>query len=126
MMKRLFVAHKKQIALGLIFVAATIFIFAIIPWLFLHPVPCIHKSITGIGCPLCGMTHALYETFHLRFLAALRLNPAVMVLILWLGAEAIYFIDPGESTVKLKKIAVIILLISLGIVYIFRLLHILN
>jgi hypothetical protein len=39
-----------------------------------HPV-CPFLLLTGIPCPLCGLTHALSALLHSDIIAALRINP---------------------------------------------------
>ncbi len=38
-------------------------------------------SLTGIPCPMCGLTRAVTSAFRLDFGASLRFNPAGLVLI---------------------------------------------
>jgi hypothetical protein len=38
--------------------------------------PCQLRTITGVPCPLCGMTTSVEATAHGHLLAALRANPA--------------------------------------------------
>lgn len=37
-------------------------------------IPCMFKSILGISCPGCGMTRAINEIIHLRFINAFKFN----------------------------------------------------
>ena len=37
---------------------------------------CPFHSITGVPCPLCGMTRSVIATMHLHLHAALAMNPA--------------------------------------------------
>ena len=54
------------------------------PRLPLHPPgACPLRSITGIPCPLCGMTRAVVAATHGHLLDSLRFNPAgILVVIL--------------------------------------------
>ena len=49
----------------------------------LHPrvleMPCVFHAVTGIPCPLCGMTRSVTATIHLRLHDALAVNPAGVV-----------------------------------------------
>jgi hypothetical protein len=38
--------------------------------------PCPLRTLTGVPCPLCGMTTSVEATAHGHLLAALRANPA--------------------------------------------------
>lgn len=42
-------------------------------------IPCGFRAITGIPCPLCGMTTSVTATMHLRLGDALAANPAGIV-----------------------------------------------
>ncbi len=44
--------------------------------------PCGFRAVTGIPCPLCGMTTSVTATMHLRFGDALAANPAGIVAVL--------------------------------------------
>lgn len=37
-------------------------------------IPCMFKSILGISCPGCGMTRAINEFIHLRFIESFKFN----------------------------------------------------
>jgi hypothetical protein len=41
---------------------------------------CPFRAATGLLCPGCGMTRALYQLLHLHFGLALRENPFILVL----------------------------------------------
>jgi hypothetical protein len=62
---------------GLMLVAA-----AVLPVLPGHPgMPCPLRTITGIPCPLCGMTTSVEETVHLRLGDAFAAAPAGILLV---------------------------------------------
>lgn len=44
--------------------------------------PCPLRTITGIPCPLCGMTRSVTATVHLRLGEAVALNPAGVAAVL--------------------------------------------
>ena len=50
--------------------------------------PCVFRQATGLDCPGCGMTRAMYFLFHLDFARAFRYHPfcfaAPMLGIVWL------------------------------------------
>lgn len=53
---------------------------AILPVLPVHPgVLCPLRTLTGVPCPMCGMTTSVEATVHLRLGDALGANPAGLV-----------------------------------------------
>ena len=54
------------------------------PRLPVHPpLACPFRTLTGIPCPLCGMTRAVVAAMHGHLLESLRFNPAgVLVVVL--------------------------------------------
>ena len=54
-----------------------------------HPV-CPFLWLTGIPCPLCGLTHALWSLLHGGFVAALRVNPLCFPAFISWPAYALY------------------------------------
>jgi len=55
---------------------------AVLPVLPGHPgLPCPLRTITGVPCPLCGMTTSVEATVHLHFGDALAASPAGVVLV---------------------------------------------
>ena len=52
----------------------------------LHPhaldTPCVFHAVTGVPCPLCGMTRSVTATMHLRLHDALAFNPAGVLAVL--------------------------------------------
>jgi len=124
---------RDRIILLFVMLAASICVFFFMPWFNLHPIPCIHREITGIGCPLCGMTHATYEMLHLRFKAAFYYNPAIPFMAIWFGMECLALINSSQrigsavwrlrSAKALRKVSFIIFLAALGVVYALRIMH---
>jgi Protein of unknown function (DUF2752) len=53
------------------------------PSLPVHPpLACPLRTITGIPCPLCGMTRAVVAAMHGHLLESLRFNPAGLLVVL--------------------------------------------
>jgi hypothetical protein len=53
------------------------------PRLPVHPpLACPFRTVTGIPCPLCGMTRAVVATVHGHLLESLRFNPAGILVVL--------------------------------------------
>jgi Protein of unknown function (DUF2752) len=64
--------HDLRIAGGAMLAAA-----AVLPALPGHPgIVCPLRTLTGIPCPLCGMTTSVEDTVHLHVRDALAANPA--------------------------------------------------
>ena len=56
---------------------------AVLPALPGHPgVECPLRRLTGVPCPLCGMTTSVEDTVHLHLGAALAANPAGILAVL--------------------------------------------
>jgi hypothetical protein len=118
--------HRQHLIPLIIIVSSCVFIYVSMPWIDANPIPCIHRTITGIGCPLCGMTHAVNEILHFRLSKAWHDNPAVYFLIIWLIAEGLFLINYSIIMGKVKRIMLYALLGSLAAVYLLRIAHLLN
>lgn len=57
-----------------IFILVIVDILFVILFVLKIEIPCMFKSILGISCPGCGMTRAINEIMHLRFIEAFKLN----------------------------------------------------
>ena len=64
--------HQLRVAGGVMLAAA-----AVLPGGI--GLPCPLRTLTGVPCPLCGMTRSVTATVHLRIDDALALNPAGVV-----------------------------------------------
>jgi hypothetical protein len=66
---------------------------AVLPVLPGEPgLPCLLRTLTGIPCPLCGMTTSVVSTLHLQPVDALAANPAGVALVL--AAIALLVVRP--------------------------------
>jgi hypothetical protein len=80
---------------------------------------CIHKRLFGIGCPLCGMTRAMYDLLHFNITKAITENFAIIPFFLLLVIGLIYLLYP----LRMKKIFFVMVYLTLAIfmlVYILR------
>lgn len=70
----------------------------VLAWLFLRHAPsapeaifssifCPFNRLTGLYCPVCGMTRAAYELLHLNILRAIRDNALIVLVV---GPSAAY------------------------------------
>ena len=57
-----------------IFILVIVIILFVILFILKKEIPCMFKSIFGISCPGCGMTRAINEIIHLRFINAFKFN----------------------------------------------------
>ena len=50
-------------------------------------IPCFFRTVTGLQCPGCGVTHMILALLHLDFPTAFHANPVLFCLLfLWAGA----------------------------------------
>ena len=66
-------------------VAAVAMVAAAVAWprLPVHPpLACPLRTLTGVPCPLCGMTRAVVAAMHGHLLESLRFNPAGVLVVL--------------------------------------------
>ena len=64
-----------------------------------HPgAPCLLRTLTGIPCPLCGMTTSVEDTVHAHLGRALAANPAGLPLVV--AAAALLVLRPARVVVS--------------------------
>ena len=52
--------------------------------------PCVFRTVTGLKCPGCGISHMMTALVRLDFAGAWAENPFLLVTLPFLGAEIIY------------------------------------
>lgn len=81
---------------------------AVLP-LLSHPGPgCPLRALTGIPCPLCGMSTSVEATVHLRPLEALAANPAGLFAVI--AAVALVLFRPARLEVPAWVLPVVLAL----------------
>ncbi|HYI45510.1 MAG TPA: DUF2752 domain-containing protein [Actinomycetota bacterium] len=77
---------------------------------------CPLRTMTGIPCPLCGMTTSVVATSRGRFSEALAANPAGVVFVI--GAVALLIVRPKK--VRLPVAALIAAALAMWVFQLFR------
>jgi hypothetical protein len=81
---------------------------------------CIFKHLTGIECPLCGMTRACYCIMHLHLASAFSYNPVSLMLPVLVVTEAGYDMAPSVSLKRLRKAIWLIFFAGLTALFLIR------
>jgi hypothetical protein len=81
---------------------------------------CIFKSITGIRCPLCGMTRACYDILHGHPVDAWHYNPLSLMLPLLLISEIGYDLFPRYWLLKYRRALLIAFAAGLALLFAVR------
>jgi len=107
----------------LVIIIVLLFIVALIPRYILFDetrVVCIHYFLFGFQCPLCGMTRAVYEFAHFRFISALNYNVVVVLFPIYLLTDitTLFFKQNWLSVVR--KTVVILIITGFLLLYVFR------
>jgi hypothetical protein len=66
-------------------------------------IPCAFHAVTGVPCPLCGMTRSVTATVHLRLHDALATNPAGILAVL---VAVVLLVRPPRPVVSVPRWAV--------------------
>jgi hypothetical protein len=87
----------------------------VLPQLPGHPgLPCLLRTLTGVPCPLCGMTTSVEATVRLHLRDAFMANPAGVGLVL--VALALLLLRPGGLVLPTA-----VLPLTLGAMWLFEL-----
>ena len=80
---------------------------------------CLHRSLFGLECPLCGMTRALHYAGRFDLVNAIRYNYVVLPLLLYFLTESVMLIL--HRSYALSRIILFCTLTAFLIIYIQRL-----
>jgi|SRR3989304_6061707 len=105
-----------------IFILLGLFILIIVlpEELFNNKTICLHKKLTGFGCPLCGMVHAVYLFGRFQFRQALIFNYNVLFLPVILITEIIYIFRNTKLIARFRKTVFILFIAGLLFLYLVR------
>lgn len=82
---------------------------------------CVFKNLTGLECPLCGMTRAGYWLVRFQVHQAFLLNPLVLFLPLILMIEILSDFYDKVWVKQVRKGLWVIFVLGLGVLFVFRL-----
>ena len=88
-------------------------------------IPCIFRSVTGLYCPGCGITHMFVALSNLDFAEAYRCNAVVLVLLpIWLvllfDVLRQYVLNGTLKLSKLQNLVLWLSLCCLGVFFLIR------
>lgn len=108
-MKDYFIKNKKHILVTLAVAAPIV--------LFYLTLGCPLRYFTGICCPGCGMTRALWYVLTLDFATAFHMHPLIFIM----PIVAIIFLLRDKLPPRLRALLVILFCVLMGGVYLWRL-----
>src|SRR6185312_833865 len=120
------VSEELQTHVGMLVSLASVL--ALLPILIRLPHICIAQKLLGIPCPGCGITHSILDVLHLKFRAALTVNPAGLLITPYLLFQVCCRIAVTASVLdgmwlsRVSRIADEIVLVALFSVWFARLL----
>ena len=80
-------------------------------------IPCIFRTVTGLLCPGCGMTHAMAAAFHGNFRQAMYYNALSLtllpIILIYLVIKLIQYVIKGTDT--FKPLEIVFLTICLAV-----------
>ncbi len=111
---------RSNIALLIIIAVAVVVIVFHIPagWVYGDGgVVCLHRELFGIGCPLCGMTRAVWEMVHFNFVKSFGENFNVVPVGLAVMSGMVYYFFPSRVTKRLGIVMLCLMLAGFVVVY---------
>jgi hypothetical protein len=116
--------NNQQIRLIVLPVILLLVFFIPVGWMAedAHPV-CIHRILFGFQCPLCGMTHGVYELLHFRIVQAINYNIVVLLFPLYFLLDLVSYFHANRSVIFLRKVTVIVIFLAFCVLYANRLAH---
>lgn len=81
---------------------------------------CVFKTLTGIQCPMCGMTRAVHLITHFKIVRAIQYNIVVLFFPLILVIEIASDMTQNKTIIHIRKIVFVLFVAGLVILYIYR------
>jgi hypothetical protein len=100
--------------------AGMVAVAAILPALPIGGPPCVLRALTGIPCPLCGMTTGVVATVHGHWLDAFAANPAAPLLVMAVVVAWVAWVF-GRRLPRIPAISGPAVVLPLGLLWLFEL-----